>query len=584
MPRSCCKSVWLAYSVWKLGVFSNLLVGSVGMRAAVALFMMGLTSRALAGQAELVEEVGKSCGPPVMWVAKPAEPPVIDGKLDDAAWQKAEAVTLGFLTGEWETPSQKTDARVLADGKAVYFAVKCWESEPKRMIAAGDKRDGDLWTGDTVELFLDPGHKQTRKQYIHVIVNPKGLIYDSKNGDVRWNADISVAAGTFEGGWTVELAIPMADLGVAGAVPKVWGLNINRQRPELGQVAPVQGISGHHEKLKDPAAYHEGEDTAWSPTLCHSSHIVQRFGHAVLEVGTVEVEPPRTLFEVLFRSNFDDGKAGRFEDAEIASDSFRGPGKCIQPKGGAGTIYFRHRLENLDDVTMIFALKMPQNGRLYYYGRAPDDEQCEADRHEVFMTPEEATKRKFPAMDDYDTHGSMMAWKSHGRLHKFPGPWAMMTGHFSEPSIGSVMQPGTDWVIVRTRIGQFHRQTSQGMVPMEQNYPKGLVFHAGKEPFLIDDFIIFRGMDLEPPAAPTGLTAKREGDKVLLSWNRSDDNTLTAFYRVCVGARGEPRLLAETHLPTLALDAAKAAGRPISVTALDLYGNVSPPSEAVRLP
>jgi len=160
----------------------------------------------------------------------------------------------------------------------------------------------------------------------------------------------------------------------------------------------------------------------------------------------------------------------------------------------------------------------------------------------------------------------------------------MMTGHFSEPSIGSVMQPGTDWVIVRTRIGQFHRQTSQGMVPMEQNYPNGLVFHAGKEPFLIDDFIIFRGADTEPPARVTGLKAERKGDEVVLSWNRSEDNTLTAFYRVCVGARGAPRLLAETHRLTLALSAAQAAGKPVTVTALDLYGNASPPSETVRVP
>ncbi|MBM4040107.1 MAG: hypothetical protein FJ290_16505 [Planctomycetes bacterium] len=535
-------------------------------------------------EAATVEEVHEGFGPPVMRVARPTAPPRIDGKLDDAAWQKAEAVTLCFLDGLWEAPSQRTEARVLADERAIYFAVQCREAEPQRMIAAGERRDGDLWMGDTVEVFLDPGHRETRHQYAHIIVNPKGVVYDSKNKDARWNADLSVGTGTFDGGWTVELAVPMADLGVAGAIPKVWGLNINRQRPELGQVAPVKGIRGHYEKLKEPDKYREGEDTAWSPTRCHSSHIVQRFGHAVLDVGTVEVKPPERLFEVLFRANFDDGKAGPFEDAEIADEGFRGPGKCIRPKGGAGTIYFRHGIENLDDVTLIMALRMPQNGRLYYYGRAPDDEQCEADRHEVFMTTEEAKQRKFPAMDDYDTHGSMMAWKSHGRLVNFPGPWAVMTGHFSEPSIGSVMQPGTDWAILRTRLGQMRRQTSQGLVPPEQGYPKGLVFHAGREPFLIDDFIIFRGTDLEPPARVTGLKAERKGGEIVLSWNRSEDNTLTAFYRVTVGARGEPRLMAETHRLTLTLGPAAAAGKPVTVAALDLYGNASPPSEAVKLP
>jgi hypothetical protein len=181
-------------------------------------------------------------------------------------------------------------------------------------------------------------------------------------------------------------------------------------------------------------------------------------------------------------------------------------------------------------------------------------------------------------MDDFDTHGGMMAWKSHGRLRAFPGPWAMMTGHFSEPSIGSVMQPGTDWVILRTRLGQMRRQTSQGLVPMEQGYPGGLVFHAGREPFLIDDVVIFRGMDLEPPAQVAGLKAERKGGQTVLSWNRADDNTLTAFYRVSVGAPGGPRLLAETHRLAVPFPAAQVAGKPVTVTATDLYGNASAPS------
>ena len=549
------------------------------MRTIAALILLGVAAPAVAGAGAL-DDVRLRFGPPVLRVARPDKPPAIDGKLDDDAWRKAAPVTLRYLNGQWETPTQKTEARVLADEKFLYLGVKCFESEPKRMIAAGEKRDGALWNGDTVELFLDPGHKAARGRYVQVIVNPDGLVYDSKDGRSGWNADLSVKAGRFPGGWTVELALPMADLGVAGAIPKVWGLNVNRQRPELGQVAPVQGIRGHYEKLKDPAAYREGEDTAWSPTYCRSSHIAGRFGHALLDVGTVDVKPPARLFEVLYRCDFDDGRTGAFQNAEIAGDNFRGPGKCLTPKGGHGTINLRRRLEELDDVTLIMALKMPRNGRLYYYGRAPDDEQCEADRHEVFMTPQQARSRKFPAMDDYDTHGSMMAWKSHGRLRKFPGPWAMMTGHFSEPSIGSVMQPGTDWAIVRTRLGQFRRQRSQGMVPREQGYPNGLVFHAGREPFGIDEFVIFRGMDVECPARVAGLKARREGDRLLLSWGRAKDNTITAFYRVYA----KDKLVAETHQLSAAVEAGKLAGGSLTVTAVDLYGNESPPSQAVTAP
>jgi hypothetical protein len=119
-------------------------------------------------------------------------------------------------------------------------------------------------------------------------------------------------------------------------------------------------------------------------------------------------------------------------------------------------------------------------------------------------------------------------------------------------------------------------------VPPEQGYPNGLVFHAGKEPFLLDDLVIFRGMDVEPPAAPAGLTAQREGDKLVLSWRRSEDNTITAYYRVYAEAEGKAEVVAETHRLSATLDPGKAAGRALAVTALDLYGNESARSETVQ--
>lgn len=525
-----------------------------------------------AGSASVLGAAEKQFGPPVMLVARPASPPVIDGKLDDAAWRKADPVMLGFLTGRWERPAQKTEARALADEKAIYFAVKCFEAEPDKLIAAGDRRDGELWAGDTVEFFLDPGHTQRRHNYYHVIVNPKGLIYDGKGKDTKaWNARIRARTGTFAGGWTVELAVPMADLGVAGSVPKVWGLNINRQRPELGEIAPVRGITSTALPLKEPGKYREGEDTSWSPTYCHSSHIAQRFGHAVLAVGAKPVAPPEKLFELIYRSDFNGGETAGWSGVTVVEDNFRGEGRCIAPKDGTGAIHFAVPLRDLDDVTLIMAIRMPKDGRLYYYGRAPDSEQCEADRHEIFMTKAAIEARKFPALHDYDTHGSMMAWKSHGRRRKGPGAWEMMTGHFSEPSIGSVMSPGTDWAVLRTRLGMMRRQRSQGLVPLSQNYPRGLTFASGRT-YLIDQVVVFRGMDLEPPERVGGVEVKRQGESAIVSWDRAKDNTLTAYYQVLA----DGRKLAETHGLTATV---RGEFKAITVVAVDFYGNRSKPSK-----
>ena len=87
--------------------------------------VMAPGGHALAAAPADVAAVRKAFGPPAMFVAAPGAPPVIDGELDDAAWRAAEPVTLGYVFDGWEPPTQRTTARVLADEKAIYFAVRC---------------------------------------------------------------------------------------------------------------------------------------------------------------------------------------------------------------------------------------------------------------------------------------------------------------------------------------------------------------------------------------------------------------------------------------------------------------------------
>lgn len=186
----------------------------------------------------------------------------------------------------------------------------------------------------------------------------------------------------------------------------------------------------------------------------------------------------------------------------------------------------------------------------------------------------------YPPLNVYHTHADFLAWKPLGRRWKAPGDWALMSGYFSEPSIGSVISPGTDWCILRTRLGLFRcyhgPDQGQRLVPRKQGYPGGLTFAPGNSQLLLGDVVIFRGFDVEPPSRVAGLTARRDGDKVTVTWRLAADNTLTAYYRVYVGER----VAAETHQLSVTLDAEKAPGS-LRVTACDLYGNESAPSDVV---
>ena len=466
-------------------------------------------------------------------------------------------------------------------------------------------------SGDAVELFLDPGHRETFGEYFHLAINPAGTVWTARgDGPGGWSPRVSAKAARFDGGWTVEVAIPFVELGFdTGQIPRVWGLNINRQRPELGVVRPTitAGTTRYTPQVRpldEPKMYRDGEYSGWAPTYSAYSygdsrpfHHPHRFGHAVFDVGTVDVTPPRRLFEVIYRSDFDHGITQPFTNGTLRDESFRGPGRSYasQPDGKP-TLYFRQPLEELEDATLIMVFRMPKDGRLYHYARTPDGWKCGASRHEFFITPEAAAARKvdqagfalFPTLDLYDMHADKPAWKPWGRLWKGPGPWAMVTGYFSEPSESAVIYPGTDWTILRMRLGEFRRYAGRSpkapeipgqiLVPRGLDYPDGLVFFPAPGPLIISDLVIFRGADVEPPQRVAGIESKVERDLLLIRWQRAEDNTLTAYYRIYAG----DQLLAETNRLDARLPLTDIKGRDVSIVAVDLYDNASAAAKIFR--
>jgi hypothetical protein len=372
-------------------------------------------------------------------------------------------------------------------------------------------------------------------------------------------------------------------------------------------------------KLDDVEGYRLGEYTAWSPTMAdfcgwpfysdsRPFHFAERFGHAEFAVGTKDVAVQERRCEVLLRTDFDDAKVGPFEQAATLDGGFRGGGKSLGFAEGQTEIHLAQPLENLEDVTMLLAMKIPHVAdktspgwnkgplfpqRLFIMGKAPDGRQCGPERYEFFLTPEEAKARTTMievahekqwgggTFELYDTHADMLRWKPCGRVKPGPGPWAMVEGFFAEPSACQVRWPGRDWVIVRLRLGTFRRtpgpNQGQRPVPREQNYPDGLIIRAEPQTDVrLDDVVIYRGVDQEPPAQISSVKAERRGDEIVISWEPARDNTLTAFYRIYAGEK----LLAEAHQLTARVQAADVGDAALAVVAVDLDGNASPPATA----
>ncbi|MET0332704.1 MAG: carbohydrate binding family 9 domain-containing protein, partial [Rhizobacter sp.] len=160
--------------------------------------------------------------------------PVIDGRADDAVWQQA-ALFDTFLQASpqaGEPATQKTELRLAHDGRTLYIAVRADERDPKRIVAQQMHRDSDAISFDDHLLVVLDVEGRGRNGFVFQI-NPNGtqrdgLIFDGSHVRHDWDALWRSEARTGEGGWSAEIAVPLAALGVRPGTTLQWRLNAER--------------------------------------------------------------------------------------------------------------------------------------------------------------------------------------------------------------------------------------------------------------------------------------------------------------------------------------------------------------------
>lgn len=160
-------------------------------------------------------------------------PPRIDGRLDDAAWRSVPALQaltqVEPLAGA--QPTERTEIRITHDERAVYVAIRCFDSEPEALRATQRKRDADLDPDDRVELLFDT-YLDRRNAYWFQIgaAGSRGDALITKNGssfNKQWDGIWKGRARIDEFGWSAELAIPAATINFDSGAD-VWGFNVRR--------------------------------------------------------------------------------------------------------------------------------------------------------------------------------------------------------------------------------------------------------------------------------------------------------------------------------------------------------------------
>jgi hypothetical protein len=207
---------------------------------AVLAIAVGLAGVAWAGQRPGAEQM------PV-WHAHLASGPItLDGKLNEAAWQQAEAVE---LTQQSPKPGQRmpyrTEVRVLEYKDALYFGFRCWDPNPKAIATHTLARDGSMVGDDSLSIVLDSfGDKLTGYffQINEAAARADGLISGPGNVSFEWDGIWNAKTARTADGWTAEIEIPAQTLNF-GAAGSRWGVEIDRfvarDQTELRWASPL---------------------------------------------------------------------------------------------------------------------------------------------------------------------------------------------------------------------------------------------------------------------------------------------------------------------------------------------------------
>jgi hypothetical protein len=156
----------------------------------------------------------------------------IDGILNDPIWKKAP-VEWDFTQRdpvEGVPPSERTEIQVAYDDTSVYFGVRLFDKEPKRIVRQLSRRDDDP-DADYFLIQLSPNHDRLTGSWFQVSaagVQRDAIISNDVFADQSWDGVWESAVSVDDEGWTLEMRIPFSQLRFPPGTHQVWGINASR--------------------------------------------------------------------------------------------------------------------------------------------------------------------------------------------------------------------------------------------------------------------------------------------------------------------------------------------------------------------
>jgi len=168
-----------------------------------------------------------------------AQPPVIDGIIDDAVWQQANVITDFHQTrpGNGAPTSERTEVYVVYDDDALYVAARMYDSDPDLIAAPVIRHGQGMPSDDRLVVILDPFN--TGRAGYRFETNLNAARHDSLYTSVTsfsldWNTIWDVATSVDGQSWIAEIEIPFKSIPFDPAI-ETWGFNFGRAIRRRGE-------------------------------------------------------------------------------------------------------------------------------------------------------------------------------------------------------------------------------------------------------------------------------------------------------------------------------------------------------------
>ena len=218
------RSKWLAGALAVVALGGAVSLGRRALRAPSPL--VSAPTRDAAGEPRSAPTTPLPLAPTVLHVPRATGPITIDGEVEEPGWTVGVARTGAFVAQDGQPSTPYSEARLAWGGETLYVMLYAADLDIREADAGAG---GPLWLGDSFRLeFSNAGSERVLE------VSPGGKLTESRRDgasrgpfDYQWRSGARIAtevegkindAVTEDEEWVVELAIPLASIGVE-AVP-----------------------------------------------------------------------------------------------------------------------------------------------------------------------------------------------------------------------------------------------------------------------------------------------------------------------------------------------------------------------------